>query len=92
MDTSSRYFRIRRKDIAYFKFIIESHEGMAVVRTLDPGQAIVELMIAPGWEEDVERVLGGLAKEIAIEPLPPFIETRTFSERKVGGGLEGNDA
>jgi len=69
MDTQSKYFRLRRKDIAYFKFIIESYEGMAVVRTKDPRQAIVELMVAPGWEKDVDEVLEGLRKEITIEPL-----------------------
>jgi len=69
MDTHSKYFRLRRKDIAYFKFIIESYEGMAVVRTKDPGEAVVELMIAPGWDEDVEEVLEALRQEIPIEPL-----------------------
>lgn len=69
MDTHSQYFRIRRKDIAFFKFIIESHEGMAVVRTKDPHEAIVELMIAPGWEQEVEEVLEGLRKEMEIEAL-----------------------
>ncbi|MEI9478539.1 MAG: DUF4911 domain-containing protein [Deltaproteobacteria bacterium] len=69
MDTRNRYFRIRRKDIAYFKFIIESYEGMAVVRTKDPSEAIVELMIAPGWEKDVDVVLEGLRQEMPIEPL-----------------------
>jgi len=73
MDTQSRYFRVRRKDIAYFKFIIESYEGMAVVRTKDPHEAIIELMVAPGWEKDVEEVLEGLRKEIHIEPLSPRI-------------------
>ncbi len=67
MDTQSRYFRIQRKDIAFFKFILESCEGMAVVRTKDPQEAIVEVMIAPGWERDVEEVLEGLQKEIPIE-------------------------
>ena len=69
MDTHSRYFRLRREDIAYFKFIIESYEGMAVVRTKDPHEAVVELMVAPGWEKDVEKVLEGLRKEMIIEPL-----------------------
>ena len=69
MDTQSRYLRLRRKDIAYFKFIIESYEGMAVVRTQDPHEAIVELMVAPGWEQDVDGVLEGLGKEIPIEHL-----------------------
>ena len=70
MDTQSRYFRLHRKDIAYFKFIIESHEGMAVLRTKDPQEAIVELMVAPGWEKDAEEVLDALRKEIRIESLP----------------------
>ena len=69
MDTTDKYYRIRRKDIAYFKFIIESYEGMAVVRTKDPSGAIVELMIAPGWERDVEAVLDRLREEMPIEPL-----------------------
>jgi len=29
---------------------------MAVVRTKDPREAIVELMVAPGWEDDLEEV------------------------------------
>ena len=67
MDTQSRYFRLSRKEIAYFKFIIESYDGMAVVRTKDPHEAIVELMVAPGWEKDLEEVLEGLGKEMTIE-------------------------
>jgi len=74
MDTQSRYFRVRREDIAYFKFIIESYEGMAVVRTKDPHEAIVELMVAPGWEKDLEMVLGDLRKEMLIESLPSISE------------------
>ena len=72
MDTQSRYFRLPRKEIAHFKFIIESYEGMAVIRTKDPHEAIVELMVAPGWEKDLEEVLEGLRREILIEPLPFF--------------------
>ncbi len=69
MDTQSRYFRVQRQDIAYFKFIIESYEGMAVVRTRDPQEAVIELMVAPGWEKELEKVLEGLQKEITLEPL-----------------------
>ncbi len=74
MDTASRYFRVHRKDIAYFKFIIESYDGMAVVRTKDPHEAIVELMVAPGWEKDLDNVLEGLGKEITIEALSSYSE------------------
>ncbi len=67
MDTHSLYLRLHRKDIAYLKFNMESYEGMAVVRTRDPSEAVVELMVAPGWEEDVHQVLEDLGKEIPIE-------------------------
>ena len=70
MDTHSKYFRVRRQDIAYLKFIIESYEGMAVIRTKDAREAVVELMIAPGWEKDIEEILEGLSKEIGMEALP----------------------
>jgi hypothetical protein len=75
MDTTSKYFRLRRNDIAYFKFIIESHEGMAVVRTKDPHEAIVELMVAPGWEGDLDKILEGLGKEIRIEPISLYLQS-----------------
>jgi hypothetical protein len=42
---------------------------MAVVRTKDPYEAIVELMVAPGWEKDLDEVLEGLREEITIEPI-----------------------
>ncbi len=45
---------------------------MAVVRTKDPYEAMVELMVAPGWEKDVDEVLEGLGKEIHIEPLSSY--------------------
>jgi hypothetical protein len=70
MDTQSRYYRLHRRDIAYFKFIIESYEGMAVVRTKDPYEAVVELMVAPGWEKDADEVIEGLRGEIQIESFP----------------------
>ena len=69
MNTQSRYFRVPREEIAYLKFIIESYEGMAVVRTKDASEAIIELMVAPGWEEDLEEVLKDLKEEITIESL-----------------------
>jgi hypothetical protein len=70
MDTHSRYFRLRREDIAYFKFIMESCEGVAIVRTKDPQEAVVELMIPPGLERDVEEILEGVRREIPVEALP----------------------
>ena len=67
MDTVQWYFRIRRKDIAYLKFILESYEGLGVLRTVDPRSGIVEVMVPPGMERDMEMVLEGLGDEIPME-------------------------
>ena len=77
MDTQSRFIRIHRRDIAYFKFIIESYEGMAILRTTDPQEAVVELMVAPGWEEDVEEILKALREEISMEFLSHPLDSLT---------------
>ncbi len=67
MDTIQWYFKIKRRDIAYMKFILESYEGLGVLRTIDPQLAIVEVMVPPGLEGDMEMVLEGLRDEIPIE-------------------------
>ena len=67
MDTVQWYFRIPSRDIAYMKFILESYEGLGVLRTIDPRNGIVELMVPPGLEKDLEMILEGLGEEIPIE-------------------------
>jgi len=67
MDTVQWYFRVNREDIAYMKFVLESYEGLGVLRTVDPGSGIVEVMVPPGLEEDMEIVLKGLRDEISME-------------------------
>ena len=67
MDTVQWYFRINRRDIAYMKFILESYEGLGVLRTIDARSGIVEVMVPPGLEKDMEMVLEGLGDEISID-------------------------
>ena len=67
MDTVQWYFRVNRKDIAYMKFVLESYEGLGVFRTVDPRSGIVEVMVPPGLEKDMEMVLEGLRDEIPME-------------------------
>jgi hypothetical protein len=73
MDTVQWYFRVNREDIAYLKFVLESYEGLGVLRTVDPRSGIVEVMVPPGLEKDMEMVLEGLRDEISIERIatPP---------------------
>ena len=43
--------------IHYLRFLLEAYEGLAVVSTDDPVLGLVRLNIAPGCEEDVEKIL-----------------------------------
>jgi hypothetical protein len=67
MDTVQWYFKISRRDIAYLKFILESYEGIGVLRTIDPRAGIVEVMVPPGLEREMEMVLEGLRDEISMK-------------------------
>jgi hypothetical protein len=67
MDTVQWHFKINSRDIAYMKFVLESYEGLGVLRTIDPKNGIVEVMVPPGLEKDMEMVLDGLGEEIPME-------------------------
>ncbi|MEW6672092.1 MAG: DUF4911 domain-containing protein [Thermodesulfobacteriota bacterium] len=67
MKTLLKYYRIDRREISFLKFIIESYDGIAMVRTVDPEAGIVALHIAPGCEPVVNMILNDLKREIMIE-------------------------
>jgi len=69
-ETSKRYLRVERREIAFIKFIFEAYDGLAVLETLDPKAGIVVFHIAPGCERDVDAILQDLKREILIEPAP----------------------
>ena len=71
MKTMQRYFRVDRKNIAFLKFILEAYDGMAVMRTLGPHEGVVELMIAPDFERDVNEILDNLRGEFEAQPIDP---------------------
>ena len=59
--------RIDRREIAYFKFILEAYEGVALLTTLDSHLGTVELSIGPGCENDVTEIVNDLSKHILVE-------------------------
>ncbi len=67
LETTKRYYRVDRREIAYLRFIFEAYDGIAVVKTVDAQKGIIVLHVAPGCDDDVEYVLGDLKKEIMIQ-------------------------
>ncbi|MGM0664051.1 MAG: tRNA (N6-isopentenyl adenosine(37)-C2)-methylthiotransferase MiaB [Thermodesulfobacteriota bacterium] len=71
MNSTRRAFFVETRDIHYIRSTMESYDGMALVRTVDPGpEALLEVMIAPGCEEQVMALVQGLEHEEGI-PMSP---------------------
>lgn len=66
MQTTKRILRVNRRDISYLRSTIESYDGMAVVRTLDPYAALIEIEIAPGCEALIAELLNSLREREGI--------------------------
>jgi hypothetical protein len=67
MDTISLFLQIPPREIAYLNFVFESYEGVAAVRTVDPREGIVELMVSPHYQEETREILMSLAEEFPIQ-------------------------
>ena len=73
VETLQKYYRIDRRQISFLKFIIESYDGAALLRTVDPETGLVALHIAPGCETLVDAILNDLKQEIMIEDGSPSV-------------------
>lgn len=62
METDRRVFQVDRRDICYLRYTLESYDGMAVVRTIDPYAAQIEVSIAPGCGSIVDQLFEDLRK------------------------------
>ena len=69
-----RNFKVDPKDIVFIKAILESYEGMVVVRTVEVGQSVIELLIAHDFAPIVDRLVRELAAQVGMVEVPasPF--------------------
>jgi hypothetical protein len=70
METIKLSFQVERRDISYLRWIIESYDGMAMLKTIDPYKAIVELQISPGCKTMVLELLESLKERERIRLIP----------------------
>lgn len=71
MDTVSLLIQIPPEDIAFLSFILESYEGVAIARTIDPRQGLMELMVSPDYQEEMREILKDLSRQFPIKELTP---------------------
>jgi hypothetical protein len=61
-----RFFKIDLKELAFFKFIIESYEGLAMQRTLNAKRGEIEVMVPACNELEFNVILNDLKRDIFI--------------------------
>lgn len=72
-----RSFRVRRNDIGYIKWLLESHDGLATPTTRPDAPDILDMLVAPDFKAEFEDLMTAISKELTIEivdlpDLPPL--------------------
>ena len=71
VDVVPIYVRVHSRDIALIKFVIESYEGVAIVRTIDRAAAVIVLLVVPDSVPTVRAILASLAEQMPWEEVAP---------------------
>jgi hypothetical protein len=68
---------IATSEICYLQWIIESYDGMAIMRTMNPANGTVEISVAPGCMEEIISLINSLKGDKSIHV------------KEAGAGTEG---
>lgn len=60
----SETFKVNPKYINCYQAIFESYEGLALLRTIDPAQGIIELMYHSQQRQDIINVFKSVTEEL----------------------------
>ena len=61
------YVQISRKDIALFKFLLESRDNLAYLTVVDKYRAVVQVVWGYGFEPEMEEFLSSAAQEMPLK-------------------------
>ncbi len=64
---SIRSIRVSKNHIGYIKWLLESHGGMATPTTREGTNDVLDMLVAPGFEEEFDEFLSALEEELAVE-------------------------
>ncbi|NLI80663.1 MAG: DUF4911 domain-containing protein [Deltaproteobacteria bacterium] len=67
LESSFRRCLVAPPQIHYLRYLLEAYEGIAVVSTQDSRLGLVRIDIAPGCEEDVQRILEGEGENLRLQ-------------------------
>ena len=67
MDVEQLLLRTPRRNIVRLCALLEGYEGMAVLRTIDAAEGLLELLIAPDFGDPIRKILQSLATELEFD-------------------------
>jgi len=70
-DVVAIHLSLPPREIAYVKFVFESYEGIAVVRTLDRHAAHLVVLVVPDFEAEARAVIRSQSAEGSCEETGP---------------------
>ena len=59
--------RVPSSQIGYIQAIVESHEGLCMVRTRNPRLGLIEFWVSRKFKRDFDRLIEGLRDEMPVE-------------------------
>jgi hypothetical protein len=60
------YVQLARRDIAFFKFLLESRDNLAYLTVIDKYMAVVQVVCGPGFEAEINDFLSEAGQEIFL--------------------------
>ena len=66
MDTRCVLVRVERSSIGLLCSLMAGYEGVAIVRTVDPKQGLVALLVAPAFYTAVLDIVQALSQEMPL--------------------------
>jgi hypothetical protein len=87
METIRLLLQAPRRNIVLLRGIIEGYEGVAILRTVNATQGLLELLVAPSFYDTVHDLLHALTHEMdlyvldANHPLLPLAMQRSNCDR-----------
>jgi hypothetical protein len=64
MDSLPFRVKTEKRHIAYVNFLFEAYDGIGVVRTADPEDGVLEILVAPDYEDDFRRIAKAIGEEL----------------------------
>ncbi|HIF03425.1 MAG TPA: DUF4911 domain-containing protein [Nitrospinaceae bacterium] len=75
-DSIQWLLEVEKRDIAYIVSTFEAYDNLAIVRTVNSEQSIIELIISPDYLEDTRQLVNALANELYIKTIEPAQTTK----------------